>query len=493
MKLRLGTAATYFGFAIGVHTWQREAFSSGFLAYRCVSEALAAKLQVVALAVSFVLIGNGAALAQQIKTPGASTGGGLPSDSEASEQQPLTRGTLSTESWTQEVAVQRRLDEMRRELLDERGKSIDRWLMVIGLVLTFFGIVIAIVGLWAFDRFRKIEAEARGSATAAEQHAVKASELLEEIRRHKRQSEQELEAIRQLTAEAAQDEPQQASLVAAAVREDPNASLIDKAIGLAISHQGDGRTSEAVDLWRSIATIADSGNDKALQARARYSGAFLLLQSNPEEAIAGFNKALELDPKNLTAYGNRGVAKANLGRSDEAIADYDRVLELDPNYAKAYMNRGVARARLGQHQEAIADLDKAIDLDPNAAASYCNRGAVKSKLGDQLEAIADLDKAIDLDPNCAEAYRNRGDAKTILRDHRGAIADYDKAIDLDPRDATAYSNRGAAKGALGQHREALVDCDAALELDPNDAAARRNRNVAAEATLGLGEEAKEGH
>ena len=96
-----------------------------------------------------------------------STDGGLPSDREIPEQQPLAEGARSTESRNQEVAMQRRLEEVRRELLDERGKSIDRWLMVIGLVLTFFGIVIAITGLWAFDRFRKIEAEARGSATVA--------------------------------------------------------------------------------------------------------------------------------------------------------------------------------------------------------------------------------------------------------------------------------------------------------------------------------------
>ena len=308
----------------------------------------------------------------------------------------------------------------------------------------------------AHSPVRKIEAEARGSAKAAEEHASAAGQLVKDIVQHKKQSEEALEIIQRATAEAAHDEPQQTSRAAEAVREDPDASLIDKAIGFAISLQGDGRTHEAVDLWRSIARIGESGNDTALQERARYSSAFLLMQSDPEEAIAGFDQVLSLNPKNLKAYGNRGYAKAKRGDHQGAIADYDNVLELDPNYAKAFVNRGVAKAKLGDHQGAIADLDKAIDLDPHDATAYSNRGAEKAKLGQCEEAIADLDKVIDLDPDSSSAYTNRGVTKANLGDHREAISDHQKAIDLDPHSAMAFMNRGVAKANLGDHREAIA-------------------------------------
>ena len=74
---------------------------------------------------------------------------------------------------------------------------------------------------------------------------------------------------------------------------------------------------------------------------------------------------------------NRGNAKAELKRYSEAIADYDKAIELDPNFALAYMNRGKAKAELKQYSEAIADYDKAIELDPNFALAYTNRGVTQ--------------------------------------------------------------------------------------------------------------------
>ena len=43
-----------------------------------------------------------------------------------------------------EVEIQRRFNELRRELLDDRVKLVDWWLVAIAIVLTFFGIVVAI-------------------------------------------------------------------------------------------------------------------------------------------------------------------------------------------------------------------------------------------------------------------------------------------------------------------------------------------------------------
>ena len=67
-------------------------------------------------------------------------------------------------------------------------------------------------------------------------------------------------------------------------------------------------------------------------------------QNKLEEAIADFNKSIELAPNVTDPYLNRGTALEGLGRWDEAIADYNHILELDPNDAMAYYNRGNAKA-----------------------------------------------------------------------------------------------------------------------------------------------------
>ena len=52
---------------------------------------------------------------------------------------------------------------------------------------------------------------------------------------------------------------------------------------------------------------------------------------------------------------------------EPSIDDFARAIELDPNDAHAYGNRGNFYRDLGQHQRAIEDYDKAIELDPNDA------------------------------------------------------------------------------------------------------------------------------
>jgi len=57
--------------------------------------------------------------------------------------------------------------------------------------------------------------------------------------------------------------------------------------------------------------------------------------------------AIGIDPKNATAYYNRGIAYGNLGQWDKAIADYSSAIGIDPNYSKAYSDRDVAYKKSG--------------------------------------------------------------------------------------------------------------------------------------------------
>jgi lipoprotein NlpI len=45
------------------------------------------------------------------------------------------------------------------------------------------------------------------------------------------------------------------------------------------------------------------------------------------------------------AYYNRGIDLDEVGDHDKAIADYTKAIELDPKYVYAYVNRGVAWSR----------------------------------------------------------------------------------------------------------------------------------------------------
>ena len=183
-------------------------------------------------------------------------------------------------------------------------------------------------------------------------------------------------------------------------------------------------------------------------------------------AIKDYNKAIELDANDAGIYNNRGNARDKLGNHNGAIEDYDKAIELNPDYVDTYYNRGVAKGKLGNYKGAIKDFDKAIELNPNDASTYYNRGFAKDNLNDYKGAIDDFDKAIELNPNDADTYYNRGIAKDKIGNHKGAIEDYDKVIELNPDDANAYNNRGIVKDKIGDHKGAIEDCNKAIELNP---------------------------
>ena len=182
-----------------------------------------------------------------------------------------------------EVEIQRRFNELKRELLDNRADSIEWWLAVVAIVLTFFGIVVAIGGFFGVRIFRdivndarenaeeakQIVAEARKSAEAADRVAADArksaedaNELVEEIKGYR----DEVKDIRDETAETAADDPERVRQVAEDTRKSPQASPMDKAIANAISLQQEEKFDEAIDKWRGIANVIEEIDD-ALAAR----------------------------------------------------------------------------------------------------------------------------------------------------------------------------------------------------------------------------------
>src|ERR1700687_4507232 len=83
-----------------------------------------------------------------------------------------------------------------------------------------------------------------------------------------------------------------------------------------------------------------------------------------DHAIADYNQAISLNPKNPIFYNNRGIAYRNKDDFDRAIADYNQAISLNPRDHDAYYNRGIAYRNKGDIDHAIADYNQAISLNP---------------------------------------------------------------------------------------------------------------------------------
>ena len=389
-------------------------------------------------------------------------------DSEPNRALPASRLDESGTDSATDVEIQRRFNELQRELLDDRrefldkrSKDIDWWLTAIIIFLTFFAIIVAIIGIFGFQRFREIEKEARQSVLAAEKHAEQAGHVVKEIEA-KRDEAQSL--LKDINAETAHNDPDKASEVVETVQQSSAASLTDRVVADAISLQQQGKVKEAIEKWRSIADVAE-GVDSQLQARAWFSVGYLHgEEDNREASIDAYDKTIELNPNDAPAHNNRGNAKDALGQYEAALADYNEAIRLDPGLAEAYNNRGITKRNLGQPEAALADYNEAIRLKPDYANAYNNRGNAKSHLSQHGSALVDFDEAIRLKPDYANAYNGRGNVKYDLGQPDEALADYNEAIRLDPDFANAYNNRGITKRNLGRLNDAREDFQTALAL-----------------------------
>ena len=170
---------------------------------------------------------------------------------------------------------------------------------------------------------------------------------------------------------------------------------------------------------------------------------------------------------------NRGIEKAKNGDLDGAIADFDRAAELDPKNDAPYYNRAQAKRLKNDTAGAIADYTKAIELGSTNPAAYNNRGNARVEIKDRDGAIADYTRAIELKPDYARAYYNRAMLKEEKGDKAGAAADFKRAQKLDPELVSegsapdSSSNRGTANGEAAGRTVSLLDGKLKLDIPPD--------------------------
>lgn len=207
-----------------------------------------------------------------------------------------------------------------------------------------------------------------------------------------------------------------------------------------------------------------------------YSGYEMLEVKEFWKSIEYFTKAIEIDPNDGYAFGNRGLARSYVGDFKGAISDYSKAIEIDPNDYITYVNRGVSKSDIGDYKGAIADFDMALKMEPKAGAAYNNRGSVNFKLGKFKEAMIDYDRAIDINPLDDDAFNNRGNLKMQLKDYQGAMVDYNRAIDINQLNEDAYYNRAIMRAEhLDNINGAIDDFNAAIQINPGFSNAYGNR------------------
>ena len=78
-------------------------------------------------------------------------------------------------------------------------------------------------------------------------------------------------------------------------------------------------------------------------------------QGDPQQALEGWDRVLELAPDDAAAWSNRGNVRLVLGDTEGAIADQTQAIALAPEESDPHLNRGTAEEALQQWTAAEQD------------------------------------------------------------------------------------------------------------------------------------------
>jgi tetratricopeptide (TPR) repeat protein len=189
-----------------------------------------------------------------------------------------------------------------------------------------------------------------------------------------------------------------------------------------------------------------------------------------DAALADYNEAINLEPKNAGAYVDRALVLGRTGNVEAAMKDYGQALTLNPKQWEAYFNRAAELRGLGRLGEAIDDLNQVIKLNPEFAGAYMNRGNIYVRQGELDKAIADYSAALLRDPDRADVYITRAKAFIREKNYRQALSDLQKAVQINSKtpdvalNSLAWFRATCPEGAMRDGKEAVELATKACEL-----------------------------
>jgi len=193
------------------------------------------------------------------------------------------------------------------------------------------------------------------------------------------------------------------------------------------------------------------------------AGQFMFDFSPEEKVIASVpvtrgsvarNQPVPVDVAQLFA---QGVALEEDPRNQlQAIAAYERVLELDPEHAAAHINLGTLYYNRQDYKAAEEHYRRALQIDPRYALAHFDLGNVLDETGRVAEAIETYLTALQLAPTYADAHYNLALAYEKIKEPRKALRHWQAYTKLDAAGPWSAHARSQIKRILKSDSLKLV-------------------------------------
>ena len=169
----------------------------------------------------------------------------------------------------------------------------------------------------------------------------------------------------------------------------------------------------------------------------------MLKAGQSQQALDRVNVYLTSKPKDAVGRFIRGLAQAELGKTNDAIITFQSLTEDYPELPEPYNNLAVLYSSKGQFEKARVALELAIQTHPTYSTAHENLGDIYAKLASQA-----YDKALQLD-------KGNGTVATKLNLVRDLFSTNPKA-NTAPRPVASATTLTAANTVLPTNRPATT-------------------------------------
>lgn len=153
----------------------------------------------------------------------------------------------------------------------------------------------------------------------------------------------------------------------------------------------------------SVIVLGNSIGYQCYQAAKARDASNTALQSCNNALKSGLLNAHDV----VATYVNRGIVRVYQSDYDDAVADFDRAIALNPNEAESYLNKGSTILRMGgDAQQAIALLSESLERKTDRPElAYYSRAVAHEVSGNILQAYRDYKSAQAAAPEWGEPTR----------------------------------------------------------------------------------------
>jgi len=178
-------------------------------------------------------------------------------------------------------------------------------------------------------------------------------------------------------------------------------AMVGKAQSLAVGANTRWSASVVEDKKQAMDLIDRVLSKSSASASAHTTKGNILLFGRPEEALAEYDAALEIDPNNPAVYAGKANALVVSGRAREAFSPVQLALRLSPRDPFAFQWRfWLCHAHLHLHQyaEAIEECGRSVNLNPTLYA-YIDLTSAYGATGQSEQAQRSLTEVNKLRPD----------------------------------------------------------------------------------------------